>query len=190
LASIGYGSYNIWNSNEIIFFNLAGKENIMEIERKFLLKRAPRGLSEYDSHKIEQAYLCTKPVMRIRKMDDEYFFTYKSAGLMEREEVEVPLTAESYHHLLKKCDGNVVSKTRYYMPLDSGLTAEIDLFHNGFDGLIVAEVEFPNRDTAESFVPPEWMNNDVTSDSRFQNSNLCMMSENERITLLKEIMFS
>lgn len=162
----------------------------MEIERKFLLKKAPVSLSDYAFHKIEQAYLCTTPVMRIRKMDTAYFFTYKSAGLMEREEMEVPLSAESYEHLLKKCDGNVVSKTRYYIPLDSGLTAEVDLFHNGFDGLIIAEVEFPDRETAQNFVAPEWMNQDVTGDARFQNSNLCMMPENERIALLKEIMFS
>lgn len=162
----------------------------MEIERKFLLKRAPRQISDYEHSRIQQAYLCTEPVMRIRKKDEQYIFTYKSAGLMEREEVEIPLDAKSYEHLLKKCDGNTVSKTRYYMPLDSGLTAEIDIFHDGFDGLVIAEVEFPDLEAARNFVPPVWMNHDVTSDARFQNSNLCQMKENERITLLKEILFS
>ena len=162
----------------------------MEIERKYLLKRPPHSLSDYTCSKIQQAYLCTEPVIRIRKKDDNYILTYKSAGLMEREELEVPLTEASYHHLLKKCDGNIISKIRYYLPLDSGLTAEIDVFQHGFDGLIIAEVEFPDRDTADHFMAPMWLSNDVTQDARFQNSNLCMMSENERITLLKEILFA
>ena len=160
----------------------------MEIERKFLLKRAPRQLSECDQARIKQAYLCTEPVMRIRKKNDQYIFTYKSAGLMKREEFEVPLTNKSYEKLLKKCDGNVISKTRYYMPLEAGLTAEIDVFHDGFDGLVIAEVEFPNLEAAQNFVPPVWMNNEVTHDPTFQNSNLCQMTESERIGLLKRIL--
>ena len=162
----------------------------MEIERKYLLKRPPRHLSEYKHSIIQQAYLCTEPVIRIRKKDDNYIFTYKSAGLMEREELEVPLTKESYEHLLKKCDGNIISKIRYYLPLDSGFLAEVDVFQHGFDGLVIAEVEFPDREAANHFVPPTWLSNDVTADARFQNSNLCMMSESERITLLKAILLN
>lgn len=162
----------------------------MEIERKFLLKRLPQQISNYENAKIKQAYLCTDPVIRIRRKNNLYILTYKSAGLMEREEVEVPLNAKSFEHLLKKCDGNIIAKTRYYLPLDSGLTVEIDEFHDGFDGLIIAEVEFPDRETAEQFIPPMWLDHEVTSDPKFQNSNLCMMSENERITLLKELYWS
>ncbi len=162
----------------------------MEIERKFLLKHAPRQIKELEHFKIQQAYISTDPVMRIRKKDETCIFTLKSKGLMEREEIETPISMDSYARLLKKCDGNVISKTRYLMPLESGLTAEIDVFHDGFDGLVIAEVEFPDRETALNFKAPSFMNNEVTSDPRFQNSNLCMMTENERITLLKEILYS
>ena len=30
--------------------------------------------------KIEQGYLSTEPVVRIRRSDDEYYLTYKSKG--------------------------------------------------------------------------------------------------------------
>lgn len=160
----------------------------MEIERKYLLKRAPRNISEHPFSMIQQAYLCVEPVIRIRKKDDSYILTYKSAGLMEREEMEVSLTKDSYQHLLKKCDGNVVSKKRHFVPLENGLTAEVDIFQHGFDGLVLAEVEFESREQADAFVPPSWLNQEVTEDARFQNCNLCMMTENERITLLKEIL--
>ena len=45
----------------------------MEIERKFLIKELPENLEAYPSHLIEQAYLCTKPVVRIRRQDDDYY---------------------------------------------------------------------------------------------------------------------
>ena len=48
----------------------------MEIERKFLVKTIPDNLSEYKCRIIEQAYLCTEPVVRARKDNDEYYLTY------------------------------------------------------------------------------------------------------------------
>ena len=46
----------------------------MEIERKFLIKKEqlPKNLANCSFHKIEQGYLCTDPVVRIRRQDDEY----------------------------------------------------------------------------------------------------------------------
>ena len=73
----------------------------MEIERKYLIEKEqlPKNLSDYPFHRIEQGYLCTSPVVRIRRQDDEYFLTYKSKGLMAREEYNLPLTQEAYEHL-------------------------------------------------------------------------------------------
>ena len=52
----------------------------MEIERKFLIKREqlPENLENFPFRRIEQGYLCTDPVVRIRRQDDNYFLTYKS----------------------------------------------------------------------------------------------------------------
>ena len=58
----------------------------MEIERKYLLDQLPENLTSYPCKKIEQGYLSTEPVVRIRRSDDEYYLTYKSKGLMVREE--------------------------------------------------------------------------------------------------------
>ncbi len=49
---------------------------------------------------------------------------------------------------------------------------ELDLFAAPFDGLIIAEVEFPSIEAANSFVPPSWFDEDVTSDPAYHNSNL------------------
>ena len=123
-------------------------------------------------HEIEQAYLNTEPVIRIRRQDNDYYLTYKSKGLMVRREENLPLDADSYRHLLKKADGNIITKTRYKIPFDNGLTIEIDVFHGKFQGLILAEVEFPTEDAANAFIPPDYFGEDVTFSSEYHNSTL------------------
>ncbi len=142
----------------------------MEIERKFLISHLPDNLEEYPFHLIEQAYLCTSPVVRIRRQDDDYILTYKGSGMMSREEYNLPLTPEAYQHLLAKADGAILVKKRYLIPLDQKLKIELDLFEGEWSGLILAEVEFPDEGTARSFTPPNWFTKDVTFDGRYHNS--------------------
>lgn len=145
----------------------------MEIERKFLInKENLPDLAGYPFHQIEQGYLCTKPVVRIRRQDEEYYLTYKSKGLLAREEYNLALTAEAYQHLRPKADGIVISKTRYLIPEKDGLTIELDVFHEDYEGLLLAEVEFPTEEAANSYTPPAWFGEDVTYSTRYHNSNL------------------
>ena len=93
----------------------------MEIERKYLIdeKNLPADLESCRSVLIEQGYLCRKPVVRIRRQDDDYILTYKSGGLMAREEYNLPLGAEGYAHLKEKIDGKLISKRRYLIPMEN-----------------------------------------------------------------------
>lgn len=143
----------------------------MEIERKFLIKELPENLEQYDYHLIEQGYLSTNPVVRVRREDDTYYLTYKGKGLLAREEYNLPLNEESYAHLLKKADGNIIKKRRYLIPYDK-FTIELDEFSDPFAPLLMAEVEFDSIEEANSFVAPEWFGKDVTNDSNYQNSTL------------------
>ena len=142
-----------------------------EIERKYLVKQVPENLVSYPFHEIEQGYLCTEPVVRIRRQDEEYYLTYKSKGLMIREEYNLPLTKDAYFHLREKIDGRLISKRRYLIPLDP-YTIELDVFRSPKDNLILAEVEFPSEEEALSFTPPEWFGEDVTNSSLYHNSHL------------------
>ncbi len=160
----------------------------MEIERKFLIHKLPDDLESYPSHRIEQAYLCTNPVLRVRREDEDYYATYKGEGLMQREEINMPLTAEGYRHLVLKADGNVISKKRYLIPLEHpqviegspqppdgySLMIELDVFDKPFAPLAMAEVEFGSREAAEVFLPPEWFGEEVTYDPRYHNSHMAM----------------
>ena len=157
----------------------------MEIERKFTIKELPADLADFPCLLIEQAYLNTDPVIRIRRQNEEYYLTYKGKGLLAREEYNLPLNKEAYEHLRTKADGNIITKKRYLIPLTNpvfregfsadaslSLTIELDIFESPFAPLIIAEVEFPDLETADAFLAPDWFLTDVTQDKRYHNSNL------------------
>lgn len=150
----------------------------MEIERKFLIKKMPEGLKDYPSHLIEQAYLCVRPVVRVRREDDQYYMTYKGSGMMVREEYNLPLDAPSYSHLLTKADGNIIVKRRYLIPCPP-YTIELDVFDGIFKGIVIAEIEFPTVEAANGFLPPEWFAEEVTRDGRFHNSFMSGVEKSE-----------
>lgn len=163
----------------------------MEIERKYLVNELPANLDTYPHVEIEQGYLCTSPTLRIRRMGDAFILTVKekqdtgTSAIVNREE-EFPMSRDSYERLRAKCDGNLVCKTRYRIPLSSspsqgevsegrrGLTAELDIFHGVHEGLLLVEVEFPSVEAADAFMPPAWFGPDVSSDPRYRNSYLAL----------------
>ncbi len=155
----------------------------MEIERKFLVSELPEDIEQYPCRVIEQGYLCTEPVVRMRRDNDKYELTYKSKGLMIREEHNLPLTKEAYEHLIMKADGCVIRKKRYMIPLIENLSEaagqqgrelmiELDIFEGDLEPLILAEVEFPDEESADHFTPPTWFGEDVTFSVEYQNSTL------------------
>ena len=158
----------------VLFIKKYEEETKLEIERKFLVKREnlPENLEQYPSKAIEQGYLCTEPVVRIRKANDNYYLTYKSKGLLAREEYNLPLTKEAYEHLKPKADGIVISKIRYVIPEKDGLSIELDVFKAPYEGLLLAEVEFPNEEAAHAYQPPKWFGEDVTYSTEYHNSTL------------------
>lgn len=180
--------YSLFQSLPVISQELAIKSSaatagiperifIMEIERKFLVTTPPENYGAFPLHEIEQAYLCTEPVVRIRKEDDNYYLTYKSKGLLAREEYNLPLTKEAYAHLLTKADGNILTKKRYLIPVPGreDLTVEFDVFEGKFAGLMLAEIEFSSEEDARAFPPLSWFDRDVTWSGEFQNSRLSKM---------------
>lgn len=161
----------------------------MEIERKFLIEKdsLPDNLEEYPHNRLEQAYIITNPVLRVRQKGDQYILTYKGEGLMAREEVEFTLPQEAYKKLLTKTEGNIISKTRYKIPETNGLTIELDIFHGLFEGLYLAEVEFADEQTALSYEPPAWFGKEVTNTSTFHNSTLSQMKPEDAACLIESL---
>lgn len=159
----------------------------MEIERKYIVKKMPDLSKANEVWDIEQAYLCGKPTVRIRKKNNDYILTYKSqkglgaacvdAKARVNEEVELPLSKEAYEHLLTKCDDYVVRKKRYIISIDEKHKAELDVFEGRLEGLFMVEVEFESLEDAKVFSAPDWFGTDVSADSRFSNR---MLSKREK----------
>jgi adenylate cyclase len=146
-----------------------------EIERKFIVPDPPQGVLGRGSA-IQQGYLSIEPVeVRIRSRDGEaHELTVKSLGGLARTEVELALTRDQFDELWPLV-GAVIEKTRYVTDQD-GRTLEVDVYGGKLDGLVVAEVEFPSEREATSFVPPEWLGREVTTDLRFRNAALAIAS--------------
>lgn len=146
----------------------------MEIERKFLVDEdhLPFSLTDYPCRQIEQGYLCTDPVVRIRREDDTYILTYKSKGYLAREEYNLPLSEEAYLHLKPKIDGRLIQKKRYLIPDGENHTIELDVFEGELAPLILAEVEFSDEPAAKTYIPPKWFRKEVTYMPEYHNSFL------------------
>ena len=145
----------------------------MEIERKFLVNKIPDNLTSYPVHEIIQGYLNIKPVVRVRKDNDNYYLTYKGGGKMAREEYNLPLGKEGFDNLIAKCDGNIIHKFRYVIPSQTeGLYVELDIFKGAFEGLVIAEVEFETMEQAKAYTKEDYFGEDVTMDGRYHNSYL------------------
>ncbi len=155
----------------------------MEIEKKFLIRRLPDDLEQYEVKHIEQGYLCADPVVRIRRSNESYILTYKSAGkraggpegesgVCINQEIEAVLNRQGYEHLREKIDGHLIRKRRYLIPLGDGHTGELDIFEGALEGLMFIEVEFADEGDAAAFVPPAWFGRNVSSDRRYSNSFL------------------
>lgn len=145
----------------------------MEIERKFLVDEVP-DLEGRERVRIEQGYLTLADAgaeVRLRRKGDELLLTVKGGKGRERAEVEVNLTQEQFAELWELTEDMRLVKTRVTVRLGD-LEVELDLFGGALDGLIVAEVEFPDEASADSFEPPDWFGREVTGDDAYLNESL------------------
>lgn len=150
----------------------------VEIEKKWLIRQEdiPYNLSNAEIFEIEQTYINFSPEIRVRKINggQEYTFAVKTnmtSDGMIRNELEENITEEEYNNLVKKKEGNTIHKTRYQF-LDGDYLVAIDIFSGELKGLAYMEIEFVNKENANSFKTPSWVIKDVTDDIRYKNGHL------------------
>lgn len=119
---------------------------------------------------INQTYSHFDPDVRIRKINDgekdTYFHTVKYfLKNNQREEIEQPITEDQYNRIFSSIDKKPVNKDRYFVDLDNGLTAEVDNFLDTGD--MVVEVEFPDKESMDSFVKPDWFGDEIKEKQSF-----------------------
>ena len=151
-----------------------GMPNSREIERKYLLKRLPGQLKRSRRYVIAQGYLATEPAgrqVRVRKKGKTASLTFKVGRGAAREEREIKLSPKQFAALWPATAGRRLRKLRYEIPWRN-LLIEIDIYRGKHAGLVVAEVEFPDRATCRKFKPPAWFGREVTGEKRYSNVRL------------------
>ncbi len=145
-----------------------------EIERKFLLKQLPERLRQARRCVIAQGYLAAEPGgrhVRLRKKGKTASLTFKVGCGAHREEREIKLSPKQFAALWPATVGRRLYKLRYEMPWKNFLI-EIDIYRRKHKGLVVAEVEFPDRVSCRKFKPPSWFGREVTGEKRYSNVRL------------------
>ncbi|HEY6111811.1 MAG TPA: CYTH domain-containing protein [Chthoniobacterales bacterium] len=146
-----------------------------EIERKFLIKRLPAEVKRARRYPIRQGYLATEGDdrhVRLRKKGKHASLTFKLVhGREVREEREIELTYKQFAALWPATAGRRLQKVRYEIPWNN-VVIEIDVYSGKNEGLVVAEVEFPNRAAGRKFKPPVWFAREVTGEKRYSNIKL------------------
>ena len=148
--------------------------NNREIERKFLLRLLPENLKRCRHYPIAQGYLATEPAgrqVRLRKKGKTASLTFKVGRGAHREEREIRLSPKQFAALWPGTAGRRLRKVRYDIPWKN-LLIEIDVYRGKHDGLVVAEVEFPDLATCRKFKPPSWFGREVTGEKRYSNVRL------------------
>jgi adenylate cyclase len=147
-----------------------------EIERKFLVQWLPDNLKRARHSVIEQGYLATEAAgrqVRLRKSGKATSLTFKVGRGSHREEREVKVSAKQFATLWPGTAGRRLRKVRYELPWE-GLVIEVDIYRGRHEGLVVAEVEFPDTASCRRFEPPWWFGREVTGEKRYSNVRLAL----------------
>ena len=153
--------------------------NNLEIERKFLASSSKYPWTGPRYH-IIQGYATdnTQCLVRFRyqeclqgQLAPQAFVTIKSflsAGC--NREYETAVDALWAANVIESACLWKLSKTRTHWLAPDGRTWHIDQFHDGNQGLVLAEIELPSLD--EEFYRPRDLGPEVTGDSRYSNIHL------------------
>jgi CYTH domain-containing protein len=109
--------------------------------------------------------------VRLRKKGKTASLTFKVGRGAHREEREIKLSAKQFAALWPATTGRRLRKLRYDVPWKN-LLIEIDVYRGKHSGLVVAEVEFPNRAACRKFQAPAWFGREVTGNKRYSNVRL------------------
>ncbi len=144
-----------------------------EIERKFLVKGKFSHLA-MKKERIVQAYLSDDPerTVRIRTATGKAFLNIKGEGAnsaVSRSEWEIPIPISYARDILKICLPGKIEKTRYFVPAGKHVF-EVDVFHKGNKGLVIAEIELSREN--EKYEKPDWLGEEVTGNPKYYNVNL------------------
>lgn len=151
---------------------------MIELEKTYLAKSLPEGLASCRHKEIVDVYIpasAQHPKLRLRKSGEKYEMTKKvpvsEGDASEQKEHTIPLNEKEFAALMA-VDGKKVRKLRYYFEY-KGRTAEVDVFQDVLEGLVVIDFEFETREEKEAFEMPEFCLEDITQEDFIAGGMIC-----------------
>lgn len=173
-----------------------------EIERKYTIKQFPEELKINKILEIEQVYLYrdnftnlrVRKIINKNKATTQYIYTVKTKGDIDytnnyqigrKYEIENEITEEEYNKLKRTKISNIINKTRLIIPIEQELKVEIDIYYGYLEGLLIAEIEFPNLEMANTYKKPNWLGEELGY-KEFSNRKLAEMTREELLSKVTE----
>ena len=150
----------------------------IELEKTYLIKQLPKDLESFPHKEILDLYIPASsphPKLRIRKNGNNYEITkkhpIKDGDVSEQEEHTVRIT-ESEYFPFTRLESKRLRKIRYDYDY-KGFKAEIAIFKDELEGLVMVDFEFKTRIDMNQFQMPDYCLVDVTQDETFAGGILC-----------------
>lgn len=151
---------------------------MIELEKTYLIKEIPENINGCKFKEIIDVYFprsSEHPSLRLRKQGNKFELTKKEPlnkeDASEQEEQTIILTEKEFE-ILNNLDGKRVRKFRYYLNFNDKI-AEIDVFKDELEGLIVVDFEFNNVEEKNSFEIPNFCLADITQEVFIAGGMIC-----------------
>jgi CYTH domain-containing protein len=156
----------------------------IELERRYLLRDLPAGLSRADFHlQITDNYI-TGTRLRLRKVRNPKtnLWTVKFTQKFAPDTNDLSRTVITNTYLnaaeaeaLAIFEANEIRKNRYPFEFE-GRKFSVDMFLGDLFGLVLAEVSFDNEDELNTFAMPPFALSDVTNNELFTGGRLSQLT--------------
>lgn len=160
-----------------VWHRLKNGEEMLEIERKFLMEGFPKDLELLSEVYIEQGYVSFLPEVRIRKAvvrdsgKEEYYLTIKGEGDLARREIETEISRQFYEETADFLGAGVVKKDYKKYKLGQ-LVLEVSLVDADREwAFYYGEIEFPSEEEANAFEAPDYFGKEITYDAAYKMKN-------------------
>ena len=162
----------------------------LELELTFLVKRMPDEIKSVEPVRIVDIYIpdtSEHSHLRLRQKGEKFEITKKMPAVKgdasEQIEQTIPLTKEEFI-ALANCSKKRVSKDRYNISIESKM-AEIDVFTNELEGLVLMDFEFITKEEKSAFEIPSIALADVTQEDFIAGGLLAGKTYNDIVPELK-----